>query len=423
MKNIFRIVKQLLTSAFCLFPVILLASCGNSSPVIIWTDRPEIVSYVEFFNVAQNKAKAVVVYKDKLAVSLPPAKDEQNPDIVIGSYLRNSRIKKNFAAVDRVFNRSQINPSSIYAPLLEYGKVNGRQYLIPVSFNLPTMIFSQKNHALVNGNMLIDSDSIRDSACKFNQKSKEDLFVKMGYAPSWDANFIYQLSKTFGAEFGEKGTAFSWNADSLASTIEYLKSWTLEKNESTSAEQDFSFKYLYAPKQKLVDSDRCLFAYIKSDDFFDIPGEQTESISFRWLSKDEKIFVNDDITSLGLYRKTKNAKDAYAFIEWFFLESTQKNLLERAMRMNLETQTFGICSGFSSIKSVNERVFPAYYKTLLGKMPPEDFLIAPLALPSRWESLKERVIIPYLSEVTNTDSQNTVKSIDERITVWRNQFN
>ena len=423
MKSIFRIVKQLLTSAFCLFPVISLASCGSSSPVIIWTDRPEIVSYVEFFNVAQNKAKAVVVYKDKLAVSLPPAKDEQNPDIVIGSYLRNSRIKKNFAAVDRVFNRSQIHPSSMYSPLLEYGRINGRQYIIPVSFNLPTVIFSQKNHDLVSENMLIDSDAIREAASMFNQKSKDEVFVKMGYAPSWDANFIYQIAKAGGAEFGEKGTAFSWNAESLASTVSYLKNWSRDKNGGTTAEQDFSFKYLYAPKQKLVDSERCLFAYIKSDVFFDIPSEQTESISFRWFSKDGKIFVNDDITSLGLYRKTKNARAAYAFIEWFFSESTQKNLLERSMRMNLDTQTFGICSGFSSIKSVNERVFPAYYKTLLGKMPAEDSLVAPLALPSRWESLKERVIIPYLSDVTNTDSESTIKSIDERITVWRNQFN
>ena len=423
MKNIFRIVKQLLTSALYLFPVILLASCGSSSPVIIWTDRPEIVSYVEFFNVAQTKAKAAVVYKDKLAVSLPPAKDEQSPDIVIGSFLRNSRVKKNFTAVDRVFNRSQINPSSIYAPLLEYGKVNGRQYLIPVSFNLPTMIFSQKNHEFVSENMLIDSDSVRDSAIMFNQKSKDEVFIKMGYAPSWDPNFVYQLAKADGAEFGEKGTAFSWNSASLASTILYLKNWSRDKNGGTTTEQDFSFKYLYAPKHKLVDSDRCLFAYIKSDDFFNIPSEQTENISFHWFSKNEKIFVNDDITSLALYRKTKNTRAAYSFIEWFFSESTQKNLLERSMRMNLDTLTFGICSGFSSIKSVNERIFPAYYKTLLGKMPSEDSLIAPLALPSRWESLKERVIIPYLSEVSSTEAQTAVKSIDERITVWRNQFN
>jgi len=444
LKNIFRIEKKLLTAhrsllpvicslltAHCylltaacsLLPIILLTSCGNSSPVVIWTDRPEMVSYVEFFNVAQNKAKAVVVYKEKLASSLPPAKDEQNPDIVIGSFLRNSRIKKNFASLDRVFNRRGINPDSIYAPLLEYGKINGRQYLIPLSFNMPMMIFAQKNHDLIPESMTIDPDRIRDSASLFNQKSKENVFLRMGYAPSWDANFIFHMAKMNGIDFSEKGNVFSWNAYSLADTIEYTKKWSQDKNGGTSQEQDFAFKYLYAPSYKLVSSDRCLFAYIKSDDFFNISSEQTENIAFHWLGKGDKIFVNDDMTSLGLYRKTKNSHSAYEFINWFFSEATQKNLLERAFRMDLDTQTFGICSGLSSIKSVNERVFPSFYKTLLGKMPAESNLVAPLPLPSRWESLKERVIIPYLSEVTSTDSTVAIKSMDERIAAWRNQFN
>ena len=420
MKKLFRLLFILLASNFSLLALI---SCGATPPVVIWTDRPEIVSYVEFFNVAQDKAKAVVVYKDRLAVSLPPAKDEQVPDIVIGSFLRNSRIKKNFAPLGRVFSRSQINPSSIYAPLLEYGRVSGRQYLIPVSFNLPTMIFAQKNHDLIAENMVIDSDTIRDAAGLFNQKSKDDFFIKMGYAPSWNANFIFHIAKMNGAEFGEKGNAFSWNAESLAGAIEYIKSWSLSKNGGTPAEQDFSFKYLYAPAHKLVNSDRCLFSYSKSDDFFNISSEQTESIAFHWLGKGDKIFVNDDMTSLGLYKKSRNVRAACEFFWWFLSEATQKNLLVRTMRMNLDTQTFGICSGFSSIKSVNERIFPAYYKTLLGKMPAENSLVAPLPLPSRWESLKERVIIPYLSEATDTENNTPIKSIDERIAAWRNQFN
>lgn len=419
MKKLFNLVFLLLISNFSLLTFI---SCGASRPVVIWTDRPEIVSYVEFFNVTQNKAKAIVVYKEKLASSLPPAKDEQSPDIVIGSFLRNARIKKNFTSVSRVFGRSQINPSSIYKPLLDYGKVSGRQYLIPVSFNIPTMIFSSKNQELVPSNILIDSDTVRDAAGTFNQK-KDEVFVKMGYAPSWNANFIFHVVKMNGAEFGEKGNAFSWNADSLSAGIDYIKNWSRQKNGGTSAEQDFSFKYLYAPAHKLVNSDRCLFAYSKSDDFFNISSEQTESIAFHWLGKGDKIFVNDDMTSLGLYKKSRNVRAACEFISWFLSEATQKNLLERTMRMNLDTQTFGICSGFSSIKSVNERIFPAYYKTLLGKMPAENSLVAPLPLPSRWESLKERVIIPYLSEATDTENNTPIKSIDERIAAWRNQFN
>ncbi len=415
-KNLTKILALLFTS-------LILFSCANSTPLVIWTDRPEIVSYVEFFNVAQNKSKAVVVYKEKLALSFPPAKDEKAPDIVIGSFLKNSRVKKNFSSLDGVFNRRGINPSSIYAPLLEYGKVNGRQYLIPVSFNLPTMIFSHKNQNLVGEELFIDSDKIRDSAGNFNQKNANEVFVKMGFAPSWNSAFLFHIAKMNEAEFCEKGNAFSWNSDKLSKTIDYLKSWSVEKNGGTGTEQDFSFKYLYAPPHKLIDSDRCLFAYTKSDDFFDIPSEQTENISFRYLSKDSKIFVNDDITALAVYRKTKNTHLAYDFINWFFTESTQKNLLERSMRMNLDTQTFGICAGFSSLKSVNERVFPAYYKTLLGKMPDENSLVAPLSLPNRWESLKERVILPYLLDATNTDSTASVKSIDERISLWKNQFN
>ena len=420
MKKIFRSLVGIFIFQLSTFNFL---SCSSSRPVVIWTDRPEIVSYVEFFNVAQSKAKAVVVYKDKLAVSLPPAKDEQQPDLVIGSFLRNSRIKKNFSSLDRVFNRRQINPLSIYAPLLDYGKVGGRQYLIPVSFNIPMMIFSSKNQDLMGENMLIDADTIRNSASLFNQKSKDEFFVKMGYAPSWNINFIFHIAKMNGAEFCEKSNTFSWNTSSLNAAIDYLKNWSSEKNGGTEAEQDFSFKYLYAPSHKLVNADRCLFAYIKSDDFFNISSEQTENISFRWLSKDEKIFVNDDMTSLALYRKSKNVRAACEFVNWFLSEATQKNLLERSMRMNLDTETFGICSGFSSIKSVNERVYPAYYKNLLGNLPSESSLVAPLPLPSRWESLKERVIIPYLSDATSTASSSAVKSIDERLSAWRNQFN
>lgn len=420
MKKLFQF---LLTLLIFLSSLLSILSCTSSRPILIWTDRPEIVSYVEFFNVAQNKTKAVVVYKDKLAASLPPAKDEQNPDIVIGSYLRNSRVKKNFISLDRIFNRNGVNPASIYASLLEYGKINGRQYLIPISFNLPTMIYSSKNQDLLSSSMLIDIDEIRDAASLFNQKSSDDVFVKMGFAPSWNADFIYQLAKIKGTDFGEKGSSFSWENSKLNEAIAYVKNWSAEKNDGTQTEQDFSFKYLYAPDYKLVSSDRCLFAYTSSNFFFNIDFQQTEHIDFKWLSNKEKVFVKDGITMIGLYRKSKNTSAAYQFIEWFLSESAQKNLIERSDRMNLGTKTFGICNGFSSIKSVNERIFPAYYKNLLGKLPSENSLIAPLPLSSRWESLKEKVIVPYLADATNTDSVSTVKSIDERILIWRNQFN
>ena len=67
--------------AFCL----LFCSCqrGREDPVVIWSDRAELASCVELFN-ATHDVKAVLVYKDSVSRSLPPARDEVTPDLVIG---------------------------------------------------------------------------------------------------------------------------------------------------------------------------------------------------------------------------------------------------------------------------------------------------------------------------------------------------
>ena len=43
---------------------------------VIWTDRKEFVSYTELFNSIQDKTKAIIVYKDRLALQ---KKTKKNP--------------------------------------------------------------------------------------------------------------------------------------------------------------------------------------------------------------------------------------------------------------------------------------------------------------------------------------------------------
>ena len=91
--------------------------------------------------------------------------------------------------------------------------------------------------------------------------------------------------------------------------------------------------------------------------------------------------------------------------------------------MNLGVKTFGICNGFSSLKTVNEELFPTYYKNLLGNLPTEELLQAPEPIPLRWLSIKERVVLPYLSEKSKTDIPSNLKSVEERMNDWYKQFN
>jgi len=402
---------------------LLFTSCHKSKkPVIIWTSCAEFASYVEEFNASQDKAQAVVVYKKEPARSLPPAKDEETPDIIIGPWLKNSSTRKYFTPVDYMFSEQSINKSLFYSQLIDYGKINEKQYLLPVSFNLPAIVFKSENENLMPDSHLITLDEIKTVAGNFNQQNESGVYTAMGYGPSWDKNFLYLVSKLEGASYREKGTSFSWNSKSMLATITYLKDWTTARNTSTTAEQNFQFKYLYMPEYKQVSSNRCLFSYMTSDELFSLSSEEQSGLSFRWIQKDNTVPVDDDIITMGLYKDSKNTKDAEVFLSWFTKSTTQESILQRAADMHLDNITFGIANGFSSIKTVNENIYPTYYRQLLGNIPTGKYITTPNILPYRWPSLKEKVVIPFLSESTNIDSSATVASLETRIAEWSKQY-
>lgn len=404
----------------------LFLSCSsrNVSQITVWTDRAEIVSYAEVFNSTHRKTKAIVIYKEHLAQSIPPERDEVPPDIAIGSFLKNSRMNRNFAPVDSIFNSSQIKPSSIYPSLLAYGSKNNIQYLLPVSFNLPMIIYPAKESGRLDDRILITADALRDTASAFNARNKNDIFTNMGFAPSWNSDFIYETAKINGVQFQEKGTSFTWNESALDSAVSYIKSWTESTNTSTKAEQDFQFKYLYTPDYRQISFGRSLFAYTGSSSFFTIPSFYFDDIDYKWLSDGNSIIAEDGMIMAGILNGCSDAESAKEFLAWLINEDTQKKLLERTHKMNLDKETFGIASGLSSIINVNEYVFPLYYNNLLGHTPDAGSIKSPFStFPPRWLSLKERVIIPYLEDATNTSLSEKLKPMSDRINTWEKQYN
>jgi hypothetical protein len=77
-------------------------------------------------------------------------------------------------------------------------------------------------------------------------------------------------------------------------------------------------------------------------------------------------------------------------------------LIARRETRNLDTVSIGIAGGVSALKHVNENVFPANYRELLGNLPGEQSLELPLILPYRWPVLKEKVLDTYLQTTTDT---------------------
>ena len=396
--------------ALCL----LFCSCqrGQEDAVVIWSDRAELASCVELFN-ATHDIKAVLVYKDSVSRSLPPARDEVPPDLVIGPWLKTSAVKKHFSPAEKFFSQNKLPKQLFYANMLAYGSSGGTQYLLPVSFNLPAVVFGEENAGYIKDSHILTLDQIWEADADFSREDDKGVYQKMGFAPSWDEDFLYFAAKAKGAAFAESESTFSYDRNALDSAVKYLQNWTLSNHTSSAAEQDFMFSYLYKPESEWLSEGRSLFTYMNSREFYTMKGDSDSGLSFRWVSTGRGIPVEDDMVCMGMYKRARNPNKAEVFIEWFFREDTQKAMMERSRDMALDTKEFGIAGGFSSIKNVNASLFPSFYHELLGNMPPEEQLVLPEVLPARFAIFKERIIIPFLVENCQAEQAEENKPVKE----------
>lgn len=400
--------------------VFVFSSCVKSSDgiAVVWTDRVDFALYAEIFNAQSSEYKVVVKYKDNPADAL--INNEEKPDLVIGPWLKGQAARKNFDSLDFLLKKNMIDAAAFYPDLLQLGSIEGKQLLLPVSFNLPTVIFNTTFESAIENPFLITPDDMRTHSSEYNKKSK-GVYTRMGFSPRWDDDFLYAIAKGFHASFEEANNFFSWDNTSLDSAVRYIRAWTQEVNTSHTLEDEFKFNYLYDPPYTLVTGGRCLFWYLAGDDLFSLPIDKLKNIGFRWLSFNGKIPLQDDIIYAALCKDAQDAKAAAAFLQWFYTVDTQTALLERSRSMNVISKQFGLAGGFSSLMAVSEQIFPRYYPLLLAHLPRRNSFSVPHILPSNWPLLKEQILLPYLQEasiITDKNDINDIPSINKKIAEW-----
>ena len=403
-----------LVLALCVF----FSSCHEQQQqrIVIWTSCAEFAQYTELFNSTHPGSNAVIVYKENPAQELPPAKDELPPDIVIGSWLRTDKTNKQFKSLDYLFDRQTISSSMFYEQLLEAGKVRKTQYLLPVSFNLPAIIFDSANSSYVTENYTLSLNQIKSIGLSYNEKNAKGAFTKIGFIPSVNEDFLYLTTKLYGVDFRQDKNAVVWNDLRLRNAVNYVRDWINTNNGSAQEEQDFAYKYLSMPDYRAVTSGRTLLAYTTSSDMFNNIREQELNIDYRWIIGDDFIPIEDSFSMMGIYKKARNEQGATEFLTWFFNSENQKAILERKIQMQLNNEMFGIADGFSSLRDVTEHVFPIYYNQLLTNLPPAHLLKVPQKLPVRWDSYKSVVVEPYLINAITTDSKTPISDYEAE---WR----
>ncbi|HUX20068.1 MAG TPA: extracellular solute-binding protein [Spirochaetia bacterium] len=396
---------------------LILSGCSllSNDVATMWTNQPEFAAFVELFNTTQSKYKIEIAYRALPAQSLTAG--ETVPDIVIGSRLSSVNSVGQFSPLDQILGKNEIDPTLFYKNLLATGRYEGRQFLLPVSFDLPVVLFEQTPGAASDKQTLLTLENILTASKEFNKKSK-DTFKVMGFSPLWSPNFLFSAAELLGADFHQTSRGnLAWDDQNLQKTIADLRGWVKDIDGGPQEEATFRDKYLYDPIYKLLESGRILYYSTTLTGYFDIPDAKRKTIDFRWLAEQNQIPVPENILFAGVPGRSRNKDAAYAFLKWFFKPETQSRLLELVAYDRIKT--FGIGNGFSSLSVVNERDFPQHYPALLGKIPPADYLVYPKSLPTDWADLKSNVILPWMqSEVVAPAPQ---QKLEERLKAWRLQ--
>lgn len=419
-----RSVKIFLFSIFIF--ALVFVSCSKKTTasaqterVVVWTGIPEFAQYAELFNKTHPDTHIVIVYKSNPAEFLPPAKDELPPDIIAGPFLRTDENQKYFKNLDYFFDRCLLSSSIFYPQLLEAGKFRNGLYLLPVSFNLPVIIFSNTNESFVTDSYTLSVEQIRTIAATYNQRNNKGSYTKIGFTPLNNPDFLYLVTKMNGVDFREEKGHVVWNQFRLDNTVNYMRNWFTKENLTAAIEQDFAFKYLFMPDYRKVTSDRTLFAYTTSDIVFMNMKDLDLNIDYRWITDEKSIQIEDSFMMMGIYAKARNQPGATEFISWFFDSENQETILARKADLNLNTETFGIADGFSALKDVTEHILPVYYTPLLSNLPPENMMKVPQKLPARWDSYKSIVVQSYLTEAISSEEGAAVTSLSELEKEWR----
>ena len=374
--------------------LLLFSGCSLFRPRVITlcTNRPEMAAYVEYFNTLSDDYRVILCYKVSPAESVMSR--ERDADLILGPWLNGSAARRHFESLDGLFKREYLDRDSFYTGLLNAGMWESKQVLLPLSFNMPAVVFPVDALPGEVPRLVASLEYIRENGAAFNQ-SVRDRLVRMGFSPLWQPEFLYSAAEIFGAQFREtpEGT-IHWNSARLQDMKEFCASWVAETNLGYEQDNQFQRTYLYEPMSKLLDSGRILFYMTDTSTLFRSVEDQAEVVDFRWLGTENRIAVDEQVLYFGIPKGARNRRGARLFLTWMFQPQTQARLLEINQEKRLDT--FGMAGGFSSLRNVNEREFPRVYRKLLGRIPPEQMLVFSKALPVNWGEQKKRIVVPWL---------------------------
>jgi hypothetical protein len=311
----------------------------------------------------------------------------------------------------------KLDADQFYPIPFEQGQYDGQQVLLPISFQIPGLMFHAEQQLPEQDSFLINLEQAKKLNREFSTHTEKG-FTKLGLSLRWNSSLMYLITLLKETNFHE-GNAGSliWNSQHLKDSIDLIREWTYQINDGLTAEREFSQKFLIEPPYKLIAKERILCYYTDAADFYSLSPQLRENLKLRWLADEDTIPVLPNMLFAGIPHGAPGIEAAKAFLTWFSKPESQEEQL--AATQYKRTRTFGIAGGLSTLPKVNEQILPTYYPSLVGYIPTASYLDFPPSMPSDWSMLRDQVIIPWLEE--QAESETTDELLREHLATWFRQ--
>jgi ABC-type glycerol-3-phosphate transport system substrate-binding protein len=382
-----------------------------SNPTVrLWTNKEEILPFVEEFNNSHTDMKIEATFMQTLSEDFETMQNK--PDVIFYSLPEIVAYEHVFESLNGVLSDAGIEKDDVYRGLLKSGQYRDAQKFLPFSFDIPIIVFRKQNEE-IRDNFSVSLAELRKLTASSTVVQKNTL-KGLGFSPLWNQEFPFYTAMLFGTDFRVTAdNILVWDENALSSSIEYLRSWITESAGSYNREREFSKKYVYEPMYKLIQDNKSGFFRIgyyfsTTSEYFAVPQEQRKNLDFRWLTYNNKVAVPERLLVFAIPTGAKNSGGAHTFLNWVFSPSIQERMINISHVNNYGT--FGIANGFSIIKPINEHYLPEEYPLLIGLMPPEEYLVFPNPLPRNWDKVKKEIILPWLvDEIAKTGGISSLK--------------
>ncbi len=399
--------RRTLPILFSLASVILSSCTGaNDQPLVVWSNVTDVAFVVERYNLLQDRPVHFRFVPD-LAQAL--TQERSDADLVIGRWINTPIVNGLMVPVDNYRQRSGVTDNrfrSIDSPFQ-----NRESHWIPLSYNLPVLLFEESN-VFVQNPFALTLEKLETEVIFAGPDNSPPPPV---FAPSANPAALYDLYRTLGYTVTVDETGFPrWSTQALTDAIRRVQNWQERVYGGPGEESQYVSDYLYDPPRRQLESRRIGFTFDSTDTAFSWSFHGDRNLGFRWLFRsDGRVPVRENIVYAGIPRETKHRERALRFLEWLTTPSVQVNLVSEKIDSRIDT--FGFLEGLSTVSKVNSELSRTVYPKLRGRVPSPEILAIPGILPRYWNEAVEQVVTPFLLQ------PGTADELMERLRRWYRQ--